>query len=110
MRPRLLLRSQALALLGLLVATGTGLPSHHHADPVGAPALADAGHHTHGARLLDEAERLTSQGAGAPTPAHAFAFDWALPPMAESVVGTDVARPTSRAPPSSRPRAPPLLA
>jgi hypothetical protein len=108
MRCPSLLRMQSLGLLGLLVATGTGLPSHHHLDPVGTPVLSDAGHHAHGVRLLDEPERITSQVVVAALPTRLYSAEWTLRESVSRVVAAETARPTSRAPPSARPRAPPL--
>lgn len=109
MRPRPIVRFQALVLVALIGGLSSGLPSHHHERPDRGPVLADAGHHAHGMQLVDPTERLTSHaivaalpagatidvGEGAPTAT--MAVERASPPAARG-----------RAPPSDRPRAPPV--
>jgi hypothetical protein len=99
-----------MAVLALLGATGTGLPSHSHRDATEGPLLVDAGHHGHGVQLLEQDEGRVAHGIGFPTPALAIG----LYPGGGALAGPPAAArpvlPHSRAPPSSRPRAPPLPA
>ena len=109
MRP--LLRLQALLLLALLGATVSGAPSHHHLEGSDAPAMADAGHHSHGVQLVDLAERLTSAKLGIALPAVGGPPARADASVVPAPPASSASRPWERAPPpASRPRAPPLPA
>ena len=96
-------------LLALMGALASGVPSHHHGEADRAPILVDAGHHGHGVQLVDQADRLTSHGVVAALPAAPLVEVGDFAPV---TVGTDVppVQPvaTGRAPPSDRPRAPPV--
>jgi hypothetical protein len=85
------------------------VPSHHHGEAGRLPVVVDAGHHGHGVQLVDQVDRLTSDGIVAALPANPILEIGGYAPVS---VGTVVppARPiaTGRAPPSDRPRAPPV--
>jgi len=109
MLPRRLLRLSAIVLLALMGVLTSGVPSHHHGEAGRVPILEDAGHHGHGIQLVDQADRLTSDGVVAALPSAPLVEVGDLAPV---TVGTDVPAiqpvATGRAPPSDRPRAPPL--
>lgn len=99
-----------MALLALLGATATGLPSHSHRDPTEGPVLVDAGHHGHGVQLVEQDEGRVAHGIGFPIPALVIALDPGMGGLAGPPAAARPVLPHSRAPPSSRPRAPPLPA
>lgn len=109
MRPRPLIKVQALLLAALTAGLASGVPSHHHERPDAGPIVADAGHHGHGSQLVEQGDRQTSETVTVALPA---------PPMLdapafETAVTTSpvpAPRPVARGqpPPSDRPRAPPV--
>lgn len=109
MRPRPLVRLQALLLAALVGALTSGVPSHHHAESDLRPVLADADHHGHGVQLVDQSERLTSQMIAVALPSAPTlrlgedlpTTDLTFQPARQPVIG-------GRPPPTDQPRAPPV--
>lgn len=104
----------ALCLLVLLVALGTGLPSHSHASgetPVDRDShVVAADHHSHGTQLVEQDERAPSVGPQLAV-SYAVAVTLTLPVVAAvQAAQTDMLRPMERAPPPGAPRAPPFAA
>lgn len=103
-------RLPAVLLTGVLfLATGTGVPVHHHADHEGDGAHLTADSHGHGATLLlrDMRTERPSSPAGVPGTFTKVAVPVPARP-GRLRVRTDRRRPTGRSPPASlRPRAPP---
>ena len=99
------------ALLLVLGALGTGLPSHEHG---GAPSdvveIADADRHDHGVILTEQQSQVPSASAGLAIPSRTVVLRDS-PILAEPVPGPfeDVV-PRERPPPSASPRAPPVPA
>ena len=94
------------ALTGALVS---GLPSHHHERPDVGPVVVDAGHHGHGAQLVELGDRQTSELSAAALPATSpvdVAEDGPTLPM--TLVPTPQPVATGQPPPSDLPRAPPV--
>ena len=109
MCPTPFFRLQALLLLVLIGALASGLPSHHHESAEGGSTLTDAGHHGHGVELAEQADRLVSQAVVIALPATpTIGFDGEAPRVAIAVVVTSEPVARGRAPPSDRPRAPPV--
>jgi hypothetical protein len=111
MRSKPFLRTVSLVLVALVGVLTTGVPSHHHGEVGPTPALEDAGHHGHVVQLIDQSDRLKSEGTSTA----------ALPPSSPiglAFVPADVAEGTSastsravaggRSPPTAQPRAPPV--
>jgi hypothetical protein len=99
------------ALLGIL---NTGMPSHSHEtdrpDTTYGYAAISADTHSHGARLLDAAERVPSTSTQ--VPAIAVGIDEASVAAPDRRLQTFHApplRPSERGPPPAAPRAPPQL-
>lgn len=105
MRRSPLLRLHALLAAALLWATATGLPSHSH-DAGEAAGIESPDRHGHGVQLVEQGPRVI---AGMPVfaPSRAPAVDWAAPVAHTALPSPAEGRPHDRAPPSSRPRAPP---
>jgi hypothetical protein len=109
MRSSVPYRVATLALMLLLGATSTGMPSHHHDTGRDGPVVVDANHHGHGVLLVDTSERVVTQAVVVALPAPAVA---AMPGPISGVVRHDVRStvepPQAQPPPSARPRAPPV--
>jgi hypothetical protein len=110
MRPRLTDRVLTLTLVAVLLATGSGWPSHDHRGDDLGPVLMDAGHHSHGVLVMDAVMRLASPNILAVVPGRVVELVWIHANVAQPVSGVLDVRPRERAPPPSRPRAPPHLA
>jgi len=109
MRPRPILRLQALVLVALIGALTTGLPSHHHEGADHGPVVSDAGHHTHGVQIVDHAERLASQVISATlSSAPTLQLDEDLLVRAQRSLTKSKPIPRGLPPPSDQPRAPPV--
>ena len=109
MRPRPLIRLQALLLAVLIGALTSGVPSHHHGEADLHPVLADAGHHGHGVQLVDQSDRLTSEMSVAALPSAPTLY------LGDDLSTTEVTfrlvrQPLTggRPPPTDQPRAPPV--
>ena len=109
MRPKPLIRVQALLLAVLIGALTSGVPSHHHGEADLHPVLADAGHHGHGVQLVDQSDRLTSEMIVAALPS-APTFHLVDDLSTTEVTFRPVRQPVTdgRPPPTDQPRAPPV--
>ena len=109
MRPRPVIRLLALVLALLTGALTSGVPSHHHGDGDLRHVVSDAGHHGHGVQIVDQAERLASQGSAATLPSEStLDLDEDLPVTAQRSITRSQPTPRSLPPPSDQPRAPPV--
>lgn len=103
-------RVAAVVLLLLLGAAGSGLPSHHHGTDQEGPIVVDVEHHGHGVLLVEQSERLTAQALSVALPAPVV--EWGTHPDAivlEASRRAFVHRPQGQPPPTTQPRAPPVL-
>ena len=111
MRPRPLLRLQALLLLALTGVLASGVPSHHHERPDVGPVVVDGGHHGHGAQLVELGDRQTSElGAVAPPATAVVDLSEAEPTIRLALVPTPQPVARGQPPPTELPRAPPVSA
>jgi hypothetical protein len=109
MRAARTLRPAVVLTLALFLATGIGVPVHHHADHHGGETHVTAGEHGHGATLVVRDMRTERPEAAVDVPAAS-----AITALSEpAVTGRRTASrapstPRGRSPPAScRPRAPP---
>lgn len=105
-------RPAALLALALFVATGVGVPVHHHADHHGEEAhVTSHGHgHGHGATLVVRDMRTERPATAVELPAAPVERIRTAPAVADRRPRPRaLPAPTGRSPPSTvRPRAPPL--
>ena len=108
--PRPLRSTVTGCLLALLVALGTGLPSHHHVDAIPSgdvPRMVSADHHAHATQLVEQDDRVPSGGVhvalGTPVAVERIPDDH----VGAEPVPSQLPRPQERAPPPGAPRAPP---
>lgn len=97
------------ALLLILGALSSGLPSHHHGGDLDeGPRIEAADHHGHGVILTEQTGQLPSAPVATATPARATSL------RVLSIVAVPAARPSyhtrphERPPPTTSPRAPPV--
>lgn len=100
MRSTHLLRPAVVLTLALFVATGVGVPVHHHADHGADETHLTAGEHGHGATLVVRDMRTER-----PTTAVDVAVTSTIAPLSEPAVAER--RTASRAPSAPRGRSPP---
>jgi hypothetical protein len=110
MHRRGIVRIQSLVLAVLIGITSTGLPSHHHENDDLTPVLADADHHGHGVQLVDHGDRLRSDAVSQAALPPARPVDLGVDPgeVSDVIVPSSDGMMWGRAPPPTRPRAPPV--
>lgn len=111
MRPSRPLRSAtSCGLFALLVALGTGLPSHGHPDAMatdGETRVVSADHHAHAAQLVEQDDRVPSAGVQVALPRSVSLEPVPAEGARLEPVTTPLPRARERAPPPGAPRAPP---
>lgn len=105
----MLQRSIGLLTLALFLATGVGVPVHHHADHHGGETHLSAGDHGHGAMLIVRDVRTERPAAQVDLPPASTLLELSEPPAAqESETSRAPSIPRGRSPPSQiLPRGPP---